>query len=83
MLQALRKIIHKDSPNLDFLSETRLEGFWAERIKRQVGFPCSFHIDCKGMSGGLLLLWKEEWDVTIGSCSSGHVDATMIDEVGR
>ncbi|KAF4377212.1 hypothetical protein G4B88_009204 [Cannabis sativa] len=60
-----------------FLSETKLYGGWAEGIRRHVNFQNSFHVDCVGKSGGLLLLWNEDWEVSVKSFSVGHIDALV------
>ncbi|PON40709.1 Endonuclease/exonuclease/phosphatase [Parasponia andersonii] len=57
--------------------ETRLAGNWAMRVKDQIGFANSFHVNSEGRSGGLLLLWTDEVNVTIKSFSKGHIDSTV------
>ncbi|KAL5800890.1 hypothetical protein ACOSQ3_032522 [Xanthoceras sorbifolium] len=74
---ALRKVIRKQSPNLVFLSETRLKGEWAAKIKTQLGFSGGLHVDCVGKSGGLMLLWNDVWDVSVLSFSRGHIDVVI------
>ncbi|KAL5775011.1 hypothetical protein ACOSP7_012568 [Xanthoceras sorbifolium] len=74
---ALRKVIRKQSPNLVFLSETRLKGDWAARVKVQLGFSGGLHVDCVGKSGGLMLLWNDVWDVSVLSFSRGHIDVVI------
>ncbi|KAF4404587.1 hypothetical protein G4B88_005973 [Cannabis sativa] len=76
-LTALQTIVRKFSPSLVFLSETKLYGGWAEGIQRHVNFQNSFHVDCVGKSGGLLLLWNEDWEVSVKSFSVGHIDALV------
>ncbi|KAL5788264.1 hypothetical protein ACOSP7_005213 [Xanthoceras sorbifolium] len=60
-----------------FLSETRLKGEWAAKIKVQLGFSGGLHVDCEGKSGGLMLLWNDVWDVSVLSFSSGHIDVVI------
>ncbi|KAL5783968.1 hypothetical protein ACOSQ2_006360 [Xanthoceras sorbifolium] len=74
---ALRKVIRKQSPNLVFLSETRLKGDWAARVKVQLGFSGGLHVDCVGKSGDLMLLWNDVWDVSVLSFSRGHIDVVI------
>ncbi|XP_060961854.1 uncharacterized protein LOC133032051 [Cannabis sativa] len=76
-LTALRTIVRKFSPSLVFLSETKLYGGWAEGVRRHVNFPNSFHVDCVGKSGGLLLMWNDDWEVSVKSYSVGHIDALV------
>ncbi|KAF4403174.1 hypothetical protein G4B88_027945 [Cannabis sativa] len=76
-LTALRAVVRKFSPSLVFLSETKLYGGWAEGIQRQLNFTNSFHVDCVGKSGGLLLLWNDDWEVYVKSYTAGHIDALV------
>lgn len=78
-LQDLHKILCKDSPNVVFLSKTRL--YMAFRMK--VSFLLIFYVDCKGKSGGLPLLWQDRWEVTIRSYYIGLIDATICDDLRR
>ena len=32
-------------------------------------------MNCEGKSGGLVLLWRKEWDVDVKSFSPAHIDA--------
>ncbi|KAK6134544.1 hypothetical protein DH2020_031714 [Rehmannia glutinosa] len=48
-----------------------------------MGFVGSFCVDCVGLSGGLLLLWSDRWDVEIKSYSFGHIDAVIRDADGN
>ncbi|KAL5759510.1 hypothetical protein ACOSQ2_018348 [Xanthoceras sorbifolium] len=82
MFAALKRVLRKFSPGVIFLSETKLQGIAAARIKDFVGYS-GIHVDCRGKSGGLLLLWRREWDVSVLSFSQGHIDAriTMDDGV--
>ncbi|PON97572.1 hypothetical protein TorRG33x02_064820 [Trema orientale] len=59
-LSALQNLIRRVSPNLVFLSETRLVGAWTEVVKRQVGFSNGLVVDCVGRSDVLILLWQED-----------------------
>ncbi|KAL5738018.1 hypothetical protein ACOSP7_030779 [Xanthoceras sorbifolium] len=60
-----------------FLSETRLKGVWAAKVKVQLGFSGGLHVDCEGKSGGLMLLWNDMWDVSVLSFSRGHIDVVI------
>lgn len=75
---SLRNLLRKESLGLVFLSETRLEGARAKRVRVKVGFDGCFMVDSKGRSGGLMLLWWEDWVVNILSFSMGHIDAWVV-----
>lgn len=79
----VRKLIRQYSPGLVFLSETHLQGSRAQNFRYYVGFPNCFAVDSVGRSGGLLLLWKEEWDVSIRSYTRWHIDAVVKCPSGR
>jgi hypothetical protein len=34
-------------------------------------------VDCIGSSGGLMLLWKKDLQVSVNSFSVGHIDARI------
>ncbi|KAL5538625.1 hypothetical protein UlMin_044504 [Ulmus minor] len=61
-----------------FLCETRLTNSNSDRIRRLLRFNNCFPVNRHGTGGGLMLLWQNEWDVSIQSYSSGYIDATII-----
>ena len=65
-----------------FLCKTKLHGVWASKVRDQLGFTGGVHVDSNGKSGGLLLLLKDNWEVTILSFSNGHIDACKKMEIG-
>lgn len=77
-ITALRKVLFRVTPSLVFLFETRLAGNRASDVCIKVGFDHCFVVDSVGKSGGLILLWPDDWDVVLLSFSSGHVDAWVI-----
>lgn len=76
-LNALQDNLRKNSSGLVFLSNTKLTSNWATSVHWSVGFTRAFVVDCVGRSGELLLLWKDDWDVTIQSFLKGHIDAEV------
>jgi len=46
-------------------------------IRRKLGFDRCFAVDCKGSSGGLLLLWKFEIRLEIQNYSRRHINAVI------
>lgn len=78
----LRRLLRTYSPGLVFLSETKLWGKEAERVKQFVGFDNGFHVDCIGRSGGLIILWRKTWDVSIRNYSRHHIDMVIKSEDG-
>ena len=74
---ALKRLLKKVSPDLVFLSETKLHKYKADKMKDVLGFQGGFSVPSKGRSGGLILLWSEDADVTVLSYSDGHIDARI------
>ncbi|TXG63812.1 hypothetical protein EZV62_010806 [Acer yangbiense] len=74
---ALKKLVKKHSPDLIFLSETKMERNRAEKIREALGYKGGFGVDSIGSSGGLLLLWNEDCNVSVQSFSVGHIDVRI------
>ncbi|TXG48900.1 hypothetical protein EZV62_024775 [Acer yangbiense] len=74
---ALSRLLKKHSLDFIFLSETKVFRRKATSIKELFRFGDGFSVDCKGRSGGLMLLWKKDLLVTILYFSVGHIDASI------
>ena len=83
---ALRRVVINERPGLVFLQETKLKHYEMDRIRMKIHFKNMIAVDCAGegrkRSGGLALLWKDEWDVEVLSFSLHHID-TKIRGVGE
>jgi hypothetical protein len=53
--------------------ETKLLQHKMEFVKIKLGFDKMFVVDCKGRSGGLVLLWKSTIQVDIQNYSRRHI----------
>ena len=73
----LRKLIRSCSPVLVFLLETKLSGRRAKFLFRSMGYDGGFHVDSVGRSGGLIMFWKSEWQVSILNYSRCHIDVEV------
>jgi hypothetical protein len=40
----------------------------------RLGYPNAFGVSCNGLSGGLVLMWKNEISLDIKSFSKYHID---------
>ena len=74
---ALKRLIKKFSPYVVFLSKTKLHSSKISKIKDILGFKGGFSVDSNTRSGGLLLLWLEEVDLSVFSFSTGHIDTRI------
>lgn len=73
-LPALRHLVRSHKPQVFFLMETRCKNKLEDRIKRELNFGSSFCIPSIGNSGGLMLLWDSDTNLSIRFTSQGHID---------
>ncbi|CAM8905994.1 unnamed protein product [Rhodiola kirilowii] len=79
-VRALKEAIRAFSPQIVCLMETRKKDTDGEWIKWRLGFRNGLSVGCRGQSGGLVLLWEENIDVSVLSFSHNHVDAVVKDQ---
>lgn len=73
----LKRLVAEKDPSLLFISETKLRDYQCKWWKTTLGFTGMFMVNCKGRSGGLMILWKKPQDITIQSYSQGHIDCQV------
>lgn len=71
----LRIMVRTFSPGLVFISETKLNGRKAGLVKARLGFDGGIHVDSIGRSGGLILLWRKEWEVSMKSMTRAYINS--------
>ena len=74
-VNALKKIIKAQVPNLVFHMETKSNRGWMEYVHDQCEFKNGFFVPSDGASGGLALFWRKEVTVHIQNYTSSHIDA--------
>ncbi|KAK3218463.1 hypothetical protein Dsin_012433 [Dipteronia sinensis] len=79
---ALKRLLRKHSPDFVFLSEMKLLGSKADKLKCLLGFTDGVSVDSNGNSGGMMLLWKDSLVVTVLSFSTDHIDVRFCIEDG-
>ncbi|KAL5542373.1 hypothetical protein UlMin_010083 [Ulmus minor] len=79
----LHRLVADEDPSLLFLCETKLVSGQCRNLKYTLGFEGCFVQDCLGRQGGLMLLWKDPLKVEIKSCSAGHIDAIIDQNLRR
>ncbi|XP_021742793.1 uncharacterized protein LOC110708878 [Chenopodium quinoa] len=73
-VQRLRKWSRAVSPDLVFISETKIGKEAVESIKGRIGYTNAFGVACRGKSGGLCLFWsEEEINFALVSFSQNHI----------
>ncbi|XP_042983221.1 uncharacterized protein LOC122312630 [Carya illinoinensis] len=80
-VRILKKIVKDKCPNLVFLVETKAGKQRLESVRRSLKLDGCFVVHSVGLSGGIALLWKEEWEVTIINYTRWHISALVKEEV--
>ena len=62
--------------------KTRLVHTRAKVIKWKVDFSNLVHVGLVGKNGGLILMWGDDWDVNVRSCSKGQIDSMVTWTIG-
>jgi exonuclease III len=60
----LHRLVKEKKPDLVFLMETKMQNKKCDFIRIKLGFDYMFGVDSVGRSGGLLLLWKIDCNIT-------------------
>ncbi|XP_042942790.1 uncharacterized protein LOC122276974 [Carya illinoinensis] len=79
-VRILKKLVKDKCPNLVFLVETKTEKQRLQSVRRSLSLDGCFAVDSMGLSGGIALLWKEEWEVTIINYTLWHISAVVKEE---
>ncbi|XP_072066788.1 uncharacterized protein [Arachis hypogaea] len=70
-------------PAIVFLMETRARDSTIKKLKRRLHFENVFHIEPRGLSGGLCLLWNEIYNIDIYFWCENHIKARIDDRKGK
>jgi hypothetical protein len=69
-VKELRLLVEEKRLTVVFLMETRMGKERALGLKRDLGFPNAIVVKSEGLSGGLLLCWRQ--DVMVAELSDGQ-----------
>jgi hypothetical protein len=61
-------------PMVLFLSKTKMSAQRSQELRWRLGFPNAFGVSSRGLSGGLVLMWKNDVSLNIKSFSKYHID---------
>ncbi|XP_042961719.1 uncharacterized protein LOC122296220 [Carya illinoinensis] len=80
-VRILSKLVKEKGPLLVFLVENKCSKQRMEVVRRSLKMDGCFDVESVGMSGGIALLWKEEWEVQVVSYTRWHVSAVVKEEL--
>jgi hypothetical protein len=67
----------KSCSDVIFQSETHLDEFPAECLRRKLKMDCKEVVRSDGRSGGLLLVWKKEVHIFLRHKTSNYIDVEV------
>lgn len=73
-VRALLKVLKRNDPDIVFLSETHLDEWPTECIRRKAKLDFKEVITTDSRSGGLLMMWKKEADVSLRFKTKNFID---------
>lgn len=79
-VRALLTVLKRSCPDVVFLLETHLDEWPAECLRRKVKMDFKEVVSSDGRSGGLLLLWKKEVDVSLRYKTENFIDVNIGNE---
>ena len=82
-VREIRCIADSYNPSMLFLSETKMSRQRSEDLKWRLGFQNAIGVNSLGLSGGLVLLWKNGVTVNLKSYSKFHIDVWVSEEDGK
>ena len=70
------KVRSKD-PLLVFLTETKIGESKMKGVRNKLEYTQGISVPSDGQSGGLAMMWKEDSDIRLRSCSHSHLDVEV------
>jgi hypothetical protein len=82
-VQELRLLVEHYRPEIVFLSETKMLAEKAQNLKFCLGYENAKGVNCEGLSGGLVLMWRKGVIIHVKSMNKSHIDTWVSsDELG-
>jgi exonuclease III len=82
-VRSLYRLVKEKKPTLVFLMETKVSRRKVSFLPSKLGLENMFVVDCRGKSGGLILLWKSMALVEIQNFNNNHINAVIKNSLDR
>jgi hypothetical protein len=82
-VRSLSDLRRQVDPEVLFLSETHLDNFPAETLRRRLKMDFKIVNPSNGRSGGVILLWKRELQIQQIFCAPKYIDVKVIETPER
>ena len=64
-------------PSVVFLAETWTKKDWLVQVQRRIDFKNMLEVPRRNKVGGLVIFWKEYFDLSSETFSPNHIDSTI------
>ena len=64
-------------PSVVFLAETWTKKDWLVQVQRRINFKNMLEVPLRNKVGGLVIFWKEDFDLSSEAFSPNHIDSTI------
>ena len=64
-------------PSVVFLAETWTKKDWLVQVQRWIDFKNMLEVPRRNKVGGLVIFWKEDFDLSSETFSLNHIDSTI------
>ncbi|XP_075485270.1 uncharacterized protein LOC142524991 [Primulina tabacum] len=82
-IRKLHRLLDESNPSLVFISETKLVATQCNWWRRKFRLDGLLVMNCDRRCGGLVLLWREPFEVHIQSYSASHIDCIVYNGCQR
>lgn len=83
VVRDIRNIVDMHNPKVLFLSETKMSANRSQELKGRLRFPNAFGVSCNGLSGGLVIMWKNEVTMELKTYSKYHIDMWVTENTAE
>ena len=73
----LAKLVWAKDPSVVFLAETWTDKARLTQIQRRIEFKNMLDVPRRNKAGGLVIFWKEDFDLSVETFSPNHIDSTI------
>jgi hypothetical protein len=82
-VRALLQVKKRSNPEVMFLSETHLDDYPAECLRRRLNMDCKIANPSNGRSGGVIMFWRKEIKIELIFLAPKYIDVRVIESLEK